>query len=220
MTTRDRVLQCAVAELGSPGKSRIQQYHRSAIGPQWGGTKELEWCGLFCLWALHEADLARSVFWRLGGGFCEEQRLPRVKAPEPGDIAYFHSPFQHHALVESARNGIIVTIDGNQAGDTVQRKTRSSTSASVFYSIAPLLLQASDTEPMLPVVDPTLRLEASGPSVVILQELLNKAGAALVADGAFGPQTAAAVMSFQRRAGLDADGICGPLTWGALHDTR
>jgi N-acetylmuramoyl-L-alanine amidase len=36
-------------------------------------------------------------------------------------------------------------------------------------------------------------------------------------DGIFGPQTAAALVEFQRNAGLTSDGICGPDTFAALH---
>ncbi|MGC9535337.1 protein kinase domain-containing protein [Streptomyces sp. UG1] len=36
------------------------------------------------------------------------------------------------------------------------------------------------------------------------------------ADGIFGPMTHAAVVTFQKRVGLDADGIVGPRTWSAL----
>jgi hypothetical protein len=38
----------------------------------------------------------------------------------------------------------------------------------------------------------------------------------LVVDGMFGPKTRSAVEEFQRRSGLDADGVVGPKTWEKL----
>ena len=35
-------------------------------------------------------------------------------------------------------------------------------------------------------------------------------------DGVFGKKTKAAVIAFQKSCGLEADGVCGPLTWRAL----
>ncbi|MET9968943.1 protein kinase [Streptomyces sp. NPDC006356] len=40
------------------------------------------------------------------------------------------------------------------------------------------------------------------------------------ADGVFGPLTHKAVMTLQKRAGLDADGVVGPKTWSALRKGR
>lgn len=67
--------------------------------------------------------------------------------------------------------------------------------------------------------DPTWRTlseGAQGVRVKTLQHLLNAEGAGLDADGIFGPLTQEAVTAFQSAQGLDADGIVGPLTWSAL----
>lgn len=150
--TRDTFCRIVQQEIGKPDAVRIRAYHSSAVGHDWVG-KFAEWCGLFCLWGLHEAGLALSVFWRLGGGFCEEQHLHRVKLPEPGDIAYYNHPFQHHAVVISVDEeaGTFTSCDGNQANDTVVLRTHIPlTKPTCFYSIAKFL--AADTEP--PDTDP------------------------------------------------------------------
>lgn len=58
---------------------------------------------------------------------------------------------------------------------------------------------------------PTLRQGTRGEDVKLLQSLLG-----LKADGIFGPQTANAVIRFQRSRQLLPDGIVGPATWAAL----
>ncbi|MCJ7710929.1 MAG: peptidoglycan-binding protein [Chloroflexi bacterium] len=63
---------------------------------------------------------------------------------------------------------------------------------------------------------PMLRVGSVSDAVRELQELLVRQGAAIEPDGAFGQLTMRAVIAFQRQVGLDADGIAGPLTWGAL----
>lgn len=52
----------------------------------------------------------------------------------------------------------------------------------------------------------------TGPDVKALQEALIAAGAAISADGVFGPNTHRAVCDFQRSKGLVVDGIVGPTT--------
>jgi lysozyme len=62
-----------------------------------------------------------------------------------------------------------------------------------------------------------LRQGATGQTVIDLQQRLNGRGFEVGApDGDFGPKTKAAVMAFQKAAGLGVDGIVGPATWGAL----
>jgi len=64
---------------------------------------------------------------------------------------------------------------------------------------------------------PVLTEGSSGPQVVALQNALTAAGFSPGgADGQFGPETRAAVLAFQMRQNLTADGIAGPATVAAL----
>ncbi|MCL2696384.1 MAG: peptidoglycan-binding protein, partial [Clostridiales bacterium] len=71
-----------------------------------------------------------------------------------------------------------------------------------------------------------LRLGSRGSDVRLIQTFLNDIrvvhpGLPQVAvDGIFGPQTQAAVISFQSRFGLVPDGIVGPLTWNKIVQVR
>jgi peptidoglycan hydrolase-like protein with peptidoglycan-binding domain len=65
---------------------------------------------------------------------------------------------------------------------------------------------------------PTISVGSSGNDVRRLQVLFveMKVLDYTDIDSSFGPNTEGAVQSFQSSAGLAADGIVGPLTWGAL----
>jgi hypothetical protein len=55
--------------------------------------------------------------------------------------------------------------------------------------------------------------------VKLVQDRLVQFGDAIAIDGDFGPATESAVRLFQTRRGLEADGIVGPVSWGALFRT-
>ena len=67
-------------------------------------------------------------------------------------------------------------------------------------------------ERLLSLRAPMLR----GDDVEQVQNALNAKGYVLVVDGVFGAATSAAVIDFQRKIGLPADGIVGPGTRAAL----
>lgn len=133
---RAAVVAAAVGELG---KSDPQPYVDDALG--YHTEASYSWCGLFALWVLHRAGLAKSWRWELGRGFL--YRLPRVPPntfPKPGDIAYFDQPYQHHAIVESV-DPIAMTvtiINGNGTNGVVTRSTVPISEPTAFYSIDPL----------------------------------------------------------------------------------
>lgn len=69
-----------------------------------------------------------------------------------------------------------------------------------------------------PYTEPTkaVKLNSKGNDVRWLQYELNRRGYKLIVDGIAGNMTIGAVMDFQKKNGLVADGICGTLTRAAL----
>lgn len=63
---------------------------------------------------------------------------------------------------------------------------------------------------------PTLRQGITGKAVECLQLRLQNSGYEIAVDGIFGSQTEKTVITYQKRAGLVADGIVGRQTWRKL----
>jgi hypothetical protein len=228
MTTdlRQRIVRAAEGELG-PGDP--PKYWRSCkvAGPPF----PKHWCGGFALWAIHQAEVALDVAWKIGLGFCEVQRLPRTTKPKPGDVAYKDKPFQHHAVVERADGDTVTTIDGNQPHCARRQKKLSAWTC--FYSIEPLLTKAAAEHPTEPAPPPSsqppphvvpwvsLRRHDYGARVREWQARLVAAGHALpkstrkdgTLDGDFGDETEAATRAVQCAALLPQTGIVDRKTW-------
>src|SRR5438552_16565112 len=66
------------------------------------------------------------------------------------------------------------------------------------------------------LADPVLKLKDKGPDVAVAQDLLNRNGAILDADGDFGSGTESAVGEFQTTARLAVTGVIDAATWQAL----
>jgi len=131
---------------GQVGVTDPSPYYESALPGAARHSWPKHWCGIFCLWALHEAGLALDWEWDFKPaekkwGFL--WRLRPTSNPQPGDIAYFER-YQHHAIVERVDAHTAWTIDGNQAGGVVARRERPRARVHAFFSIEPLL---GDTPP-------------------------------------------------------------------------
>ena len=160
---RARVVKAA---LGEPDKApRVPIYWLSALGYRPSAEAlSRDWCGIFILWALHEAGLAQNVKWTVGEGFISSEHLPITSDPKPGDIAYF-TKNQHMALVRSVgktnsrlsmvdgRNKFLADsrqpiadsqiqlINGNGNFGYISQSTVDKNAVTAFYSIQPFIDQ-------------------------------------------------------------------------------
>ena len=70
---------------------------------------------------------------------------------------------------------------------------------------------------MINIAYSTISYGSSGSDVKKLQETLNNHGYSLAVDGQFGSKSQAAVRDYQKKHGLQVDGIVGVKTWGSLN---
>jgi peptidoglycan hydrolase-like protein with peptidoglycan-binding domain len=90
---------------------------------------------------------------------------------------------------------------------------------SLVLAVATSLALVGVAPPAQAATYPTLSQGSTGPNVTSLQFLLTSRSRSTAADGDFGSGTKAAVAAFQSSAGLTADGVAGPATFGALVST-
>jgi murein L,D-transpeptidase YcbB/YkuD len=76
--------------------------------------------------------------------------------------------------------------------------------------------ETTETAPATETISSPLSFGDSGPDVVILQERLDAEGLPVTVDGAYGQETADAVMAFQEQEQLSVDGVVGSETAEAL----
>ena len=152
--------------------------------------------------------------------------------PKPGDIMMYdwdddgkgentNNP-DHVGMVEKVTGSTITVIEGNYA-NAVKRRSVLVNGKYIRGYITPKYVEAAaEDKPAAPApadILPMLRKGDEGKTVVAMQLLLIGYGyncGGYGADGEFGSGTESSVRAFQRNHGLEADGICGPITWRAL----
>lgn len=134
---RKKVVEVARSQVG---KKDLDTYFADAA-PQFVGQHP-EWCGIFALWCLHQAGLAKEKTWKTGLGFLETSPpLPKTHDPKPGDIAYY-TKYSHQAVVlVNNGDGTTENANGNGSGGVVSISHPNISDAAAFYSIQGLIDQ-------------------------------------------------------------------------------
>ena len=163
--------------------------------------------------------------------------------PQVGDQIFFFydGAINHTGIVVNVERDIVYTVEGNTSDMVARRSYYKGSAVIAGYGRPnwPVVIgaeiperdpgeepvaeepQEEEDEPDLPcsVRLPLLTRGGKGEYVKSAQILLNGRGASCGtygADGDFGPATEAAVLAFQRRNSLYADGEIGNDTWKAL----
>lgn len=204
-----------------------------------GNKQGVAWCSMFVDWCHYMASgkdkkLAQKNSCQSGiyGASCTcsmnyykaEGRFFSA-APQPGDQIYFGSgsTATHTGLVSRVEADRVYTVEGNTSaksgvvdnGGGVFEKSYEIHDSRILGYGRPRLERTPDFS--LPLF--VLRKGAAGGQVKALQQLLQANGCdcgSWGADGSFGAATEGAVRAYQKSKNLEADGIAGSQTWGAL----
>ena len=189
-------------------------------------------------------DLASKLTYQPKGGFsalCSasanyyKAHNAWFSTPEVGDQVFFYADggINHTGIVVEVSGGIVYTVEGNTS-DMVARRAYAIGSPVIAGFGRPKWDavtddSASDPAPSKPTAPSTPAVKVSGLPVLqrgnkgevvrAAQFLLNGRGASCGiygADADFGAATEAAVLAFQRRNSLEADGVIGEQTWSKL----
>ncbi|MEM7715693.1 MAG: peptidoglycan-binding protein [Cyanobacteria bacterium P01_A01_bin.68] len=131
-------------------------------------------------------------------------RIVRPSSPEPRPSTPAKKNPEPTPAKPKPRNTVRKPKPQKQAATTRTRQTSTTTKKK------PPAIQY--TAAGLPILRPGMR----GSQVVKLQEKLSNLGLLKGVDGDFGPVTTEAVKAFQKRNGLEADGVVGGATWNLL----
>ena len=137
----------------------------------------------------------------------------------PGTALFTGSEGSHGHVGLYIGNGEVIEAQGTKAG--VIKSKASNSKWTYWGEMKGVDYSGTQPEPEPGQDRPTLKKGSRGVFVTLLQTMLVNRGYDVGTsgiDGVFGQATEKAVKSFQKAAGLAADGIVGRLTWEALDE--
>lgn len=220
---KNKIINLAVEQLGNDYNTYCKDM---------GYNYRIEWCACFISWLAEKLGITDIIPVDMS---CNRQ-ISKFKALgvwhtdrnfQTGDILYYDwdnsGDADHVGIIEKV-NGMSLTViegnNGNFPNDRVRRREIASDSFLIYGYARPKYpvtgsVNGSDVDISLP----TIRKGNSGNAVKILQLALvayeyniGKYGA----DGDFGFDTESAVRKFQKKSGIEVDGIVGKDTWSEL----
>ena len=229
-----KIIDVAISQIGTAepsGDDKYIRYYNQLTGSSFG--MGVSWCAMFVTYCAREAGvpvfvipnfasctIGRQWFKNHGVWYSPDGFMPR-----PGDIIMFDWDLSgncdHVGMVEKADKNNVYTIEGNTKGgrlvDGVRRKVYYKGYKCIAgYARPKYGAETTDKGGVCNMELPILQKGSSGEAVKTLQRILTNKGFFCSTDGSFGSATESALKSFQRAAGLTADGSCGPATWTAL----
>jgi len=208
-------------EIAGPKHNPLIVEWGQQAGIAWWSNDEDAWCAVAVNGALVNSGypstrsaLARS-FTRYG---------IRLDKPIRGAIVVFprgsNPLYGHVGIVETVHaNGTVTVVNGNVSNEVRRSVFRTASILPDGIRWPPGKIPPLEADPRpadIPLGVRVLRLGARGKDVEALQRDLNVLGYRLAADGDFGGRTRDAVMRFEARRGLAADGTADPAMLAAL----
>lgn len=158
---------------------------------------------------------------------------------QPGDLIFYNwdgdASLDHVGIIEELLQGGYLIIEGNKSDAVGRRSIPGDWTLIAGIAVPDYAAKAGEAAPadeQPPDVDgkplttnsfPILKRGNRGETVRAAQFLLNGRGFSCGiwgADADFGNMTEAAVLAFQRRNGLEVDGVIGRVTWSYLLGLR
>lgn len=152
--------------------------------------------------------------------------------PKPGDYIFYDwqdtgagdnkGNSDHVGIVEKVVDGVITVIEGNYSNSVKRRTIKVNGKYIRGYGVPKYDEETEEVKTEVKKISlsvPQLSYGLTGESVKALQILLSGRGCngdMHKPDGIFGPNTLGAVKLYQKKEGLEADGVVGPITWAKL----